>query len=229
MGTNMITATTFNSLPAHQRTELLVEGLGGKVRRRSKPVCGVGRNDAEYPTAAYLGGVMVLCPAYQAWKNMLVRCYSKQYQQKQPTYVRCYVSDVWLSFMQFRQWWLRHYKDGYALDKDLLLLGNVVYSPSTCLYVPQWLNNLTTDSKAARGPLPIGVAYSARCPNNPYKAYCNDGAGRCVSLGNHQTQEAAYTAWLEYKLSVADNHSAEMEAILPGLTSKVKDKIRSLR
>ena len=66
-------------------------------------------------------------------------------------------------------------------------------------------------------------------PTTPYKAYCKDGAGRTVSLGNHPTQEAAYTAWLEYKLSVADNRSAEIEAILSGLTSKVKDKIRSLR
>ena len=66
-------------------------------------------------------------------------------------------------------------------------------------------------------------------PTTPYKAYCKDGAGRTVSLGNHPTQEAAYTAWLEYKLSVADNRSAEIEAICLGLTSKVKDKIRSLR
>lgn len=229
MSTNILTATAFNSLPARQRTELLAGGLGGKVRRRSKLVHGVGHNDAEYATCAYLGGVQVVCPAYQAWKNMLARCYSKQCQQKNPTYARCSVSDVWLSFMHFRRWWLLNYKDGYALDKDLLLPVNVVYGPSTCLYVPQWLNNLTIDSKAARGPLPIGVTYSAHCLNNPYKAYCGDGTGRQVFLGKHQTQEAAYTAWLEYKLSLADKRSAEMEAILPGLTSKVKDKIRSLR
>lgn len=48
---------------------------------------------------------------------------------------------------------------GWALDKDILVKGNKIYSPETCCFVPQEINNLFTKRKSCRGTLPIGVKY----------------------------------------------------------------------
>ena len=49
------------------------------------------------------------------------------------------------------------------LDKDILNKGNKIYSPETCVFVPQRINNLFTKSNKIRGGYPIGVNYSQNC------------------------------------------------------------------
>ena len=68
-----------------------------------KLVYGVGVNDLGYRTQVYgwvtkEGGERVwelvfVCKFYLAWKNMLMRCYSKKYLESHPTYIgRSYVT-----------------------------------------------------------------------------------------------------------------------------------------
>jgi hypothetical protein len=47
-----------------------------------------------------------------------------------------------------------------ALDKDILYKGNKIYSPDTCVFVPQEINALFVKNDANRGDLPIGVFYT---------------------------------------------------------------------
>lgn len=226
----MLSAYEFNKLPALVRTELLASGkLGTKTKSRNSLVRGVGRNDASYPVVVCLQGTKVSCPAYRIWENMLSRCYSVSYQHNRKTYVGCTVHSDWHTFTQFRDWWLLNYVDGWELDKDLLVANNRIYSEATCLFVPKWLNNLTLAHNAGRGALPIGVTLNSGRLAKPYQAQSSDGAGKRVHLGRYTTPEAAYMAWLEYKLQFIDSRSLELESILPGLHGKVRAKVLSLR
>lgn len=81
----------------------------------------------------------------KAWENMKQRCYSEKYQEKYPTYKGCYVCDDWLNYDNFKKWFDENYNPetmkGFVLDKDILVEGNKIYSPDTCCFVPQEINN----------------------------------------------------------------------------------------
>lgn len=207
-----------------------------RVRSGSKGVArrlthGLGINDAPYPIEATILDGVVRCPAYTTWSSMFSRCYSKAVHRVRPSYVGCCVHPEWYSFSSFRTWWLQQYIEGYQLDKDLLTLGNKMYSPSTCLFVPSWVNSFTIASNSNRGMLPLGVCVDYKQKTKPYHASCTDsssGVRRKVWLGNYATPEEAHQAWLNYKLSIVQDRSAELEAIRTGLTDKVKAKVLSL-
>jgi hypothetical protein len=80
--------------------------------------------------------------AYKKWVSMLERCYSQKFKNKKPTYKNCTACDEWLIFSNFKQWFENNYIDGYELDKDILVLGNKVYSPETCCFVPHIINQV---------------------------------------------------------------------------------------
>lgn len=82
--------------------------------------------------------------AYQAWRNMLVRCYCDKYQLKNPTYKGCSVDDEWHNFQNFAEWLEKNNPRNtkkLELDKDIKVDGNKVYSSETCLLVTRAENN----------------------------------------------------------------------------------------
>ena len=97
--------------------------------------------------------------AYATWRNMLKRCYNSACQKLYPTYIGCSVSNEWLYFPNFKEWFDANYVEGWHLDKDLLLNGNKIYSPDTCIFAPRQINLLFTDSGRSRGEYPIGVYF----------------------------------------------------------------------
>lgn len=224
-----IEKTLFLEFTSETATEYM-NTKSGKPRLvySKKSLEGVGINDAPYQVHMNLLGTRVACPAYQTWHSMLKRCYSDKLLLRKPTYKGCTVAPEWHSFMRFREWWLQHYKEGYQLDKDLLIAGNKVYSADTCIFVPQWLNAFTVARDIDRGLLPLGVSLSHTRVSTPYRAKCHNGAGTQVHLGYYTTPEEAHQAWLDYKLSIVDARSVELEAIRAGLTDKVKAKVLSL-
>lgn len=117
---------------------------------------------------------------YETWANVLQRCYDKKKQEEFPRYKECAVCDEWLYFPNFYDWchnqsnWNKVIENphDFHIDKDILVKGNKIYSPSTCCFVPSMVNVLFTKSNATRGLLPIGVSNDqgklrSRC-NNPY-------------------------------------------------------------
>jgi hypothetical protein len=112
-----------------------------------------------------------LSKSYTTWNHMLQRCYSKKYQEKQPTYIGCSVAKEWHNYQNFSKWFEDNYIEGYALDKDIIIKDNKVYSPDTCCFVPQEVNNLFTKRKSHRGEYLIGVYFDKRI--NKFKAVCN--------------------------------------------------------
>ena len=92
---------------------------------------------------------------YTVWFAMLQRCYSDKYHEKHPTYIDCQVYKDWLYFQSFAKWYHENYYEiigqKMALDKDILCKGNKIYSPETCIFVPQSINLLFTKTDAKRG------------------------------------------------------------------------------
>lgn len=101
--------------------------------------------------------------AYRVWIDMIRRCYSEIRYDKYKVYNDCSVCDEWLCYANFKKWYENnHYNVGneaMCIDKDILVKGNKVYSPDTCVFVPQRINKLFLNSAKTRGKYPVGVSY----------------------------------------------------------------------
>lgn len=169
-------------------------------------VRGVGVND--YTGSTYEGGVQM--KSYVTWTGMLRRCYSKELHQRQPTYEGCSVSKDWLYYSKFKKWFDDNYIEGYQLDKDYLVADNKIYSDSTCIFIPQWLNKFIISNEQIRGSYPVGVSWNKR--NNKYNALIRVN-GKLKNLGTFDTSGEAYQAWLSEKLKLALGYKSEMDKI----------------
>lgn len=85
---------------------------------------------------------------YVLWKGMLARCYSQIFQNTKPSYIGCTVCDRWHNYQNFYQdiqslpcyeIWLDPVNN-YQLDKDIKFPGNKIYSPESCMFVPESVN-----------------------------------------------------------------------------------------
>lgn len=127
------------------------------------------------------------------WRRLITRCYDKKYHQKQPTYIDVTCCEEWHNFQNFAKWFDENfYKiegQRMCLDKDILVKGNKIYSPNTCVFVPQCINNLFLKREKCRGDLPIGVQYNG----SKYRANVsyNDERSHYV-LGGYNTPEEAF-------------------------------------
>ena len=187
---------------------------------------GVGVNDAHYATQPVVNGEQIKDPAYRAWVNMLTRAYDPKYHARYQTYVGVTVCKEWHSFSAFRAWWLDNYREGWHLDKDLMVVGNREYGPDACVYVPGWLNKFTTDHGACRGDLQIGVSFCNR--TGKYRSSCcNTITGKQHTIGRFSTPEAAHDAWLKCKLSLAEQLKPDMDAIDPRIYNNAVSIIKA--
>lgn len=173
----------------------------GNVRKRTKLVYGVGVNDYKGNTKYNHEHI----PSYHTWGQMLKRCYSKEFLDRQPTYRGCSVCEEWWSFSNFKKWFDENYIEGYSLDKDILFKGNKIYSPETCCFVPNEINVLLCKSDAKRGKLPIGVYERKLVNGSSYMAYLNKNGCR-INLGTFYSVVEAFQA---YK-SAKESHIKEM-------------------
>ena len=152
--------------------------------------------------------------SYKCWKSMLQRCYSAKFQEKCPTYVDCSVSEEWLYYPNFKNWYDANYYEidnkTSQLDKDVLIKGNKVYSPYTCVFVPQFINTLFVKCQKSRGKLPIGVYYNKK--DKKYRAQLSvfeNGKKTIKYLGNFDTP---YEAFKTYK-KAKENYIKEIAVI----------------
>lgn len=167
----------------------------------SKLVYGVGINDADYVVKPTFNGKQIVCPYYQKWESMFLRCYSAKYQEKRPTYIGCKVSDEWKTFSNFKAWMEPLDWVGKQLDKDILINGNKLYSKDTCVFVTPSVNNFLTDSNANRGECMIGVSWKKHI--RKFQSQCADGEGRIIHLGLFDNELEAHLAWKACKHKLA--------------------------
>ncbi len=153
----------------------------------------------------------VITPEYRAWGGMFSRCYSKGLED--PTYKDCVVTPEWHNFQVFAEWYVSHefYGLGYHLDKDLLVRGNKVYSPSTCDMLPVEINSLLLDRRSERGEYPIGVSLLKRSGKFTAKLRID---GVTKNIGSYDTAKEAHKAYV-----------VEKEANVKRMALSYKDKI----
>ena len=103
----------------------------------------------------------------------------------------------WLHSQENFQKWLNGKR--WALDKDILIKRNKIYSPDTCCLVPQEVNAIFIKGKRKNdNDLPIGVSYNRY--KSSYVAGCNIGhSGRHKTIGYYNTPEEAFYAYKIYK------------------------------
>lgn len=98
--------------------------------------------------------------AYDTWHQMLRRCYDPKHKKNKPTYEDCIVAEEWHNFQNFAAWHEENYyevpNEIMQLDKDILVKGNKLYGPDTCLIVPNCINSLFKH-KIGSSDLPKGV------------------------------------------------------------------------
>jgi CRISPR/Cas system-associated endoribonuclease Cas2 len=174
----------------------------------TKLVYGVGVNDLGYRVHVReelpkSGGKRIqktvfLCKYYEVWKDMLKRCYSEKYLERNPSYIGTSVCNEWLYATAFKKWMEKQDWQDKSLDKDIIVPGSKLYSPETCAFVLPATNLFVTARDACRGDYPIGVHLVKR--TGKYKAYC----------GNPLTRKREYlestTMKLVEKLIVASHH-----------------------
>jgi hypothetical protein len=153
---------------------------------------------------------------YEVWNPMLKRCCSEKFKEKYTTYKDCAIAEEWLNFQNFAKWYDENYYnvDGERmnLDKDILVKGNKLYSPETCVFVPIRINNLFLKRDKVRGDLPIGVI---RVKNTEkYDANCINSKGKIIHLKRHNTPEDAFRVYKEFK-----------EQVIKEVAEEYKDKI----
>lgn len=168
------------------------------MARPRSAVHGVGVNDAPYPVRSTVNGKRTICPYYSTWAAMLQRCYDTKFHVKHPSYAGCTVHTPWLTFSVFRTWMKQQNWQGMALDKDLKQQGNKLYSPDTCLFIPQEVNQLITVKRHKLANQLAGVSVNSK---GYIGAFCNN-KGKTVFLGNHPTAAEAHEAYKVYKYAL---------------------------
>lgn len=153
----------------------------------------------------------VKSPYYMRWHSMFDRCYSEAYLSRNPSYRGCEVSPEWHRLSDFKRWMETQKHEGMCLDKDLLYVGNKLYAPDRCLFVPPHINLLVTDGASKRGEHPLGVYYNAH--RGKYIAACANQNGQQVKLGQFSDAEKAHAAWRTFKLSLVHDMKSELDSI----------------
>lgn len=158
---------------------------------------GVGPHKSRIPSPN--GGQGKKNPAYVTWKCMIERCYGENTTAYYLYGARgVYVCEEWHNFQNYADWFGINMLENSAslqVDKDILFSDNLVYSPETCVAVPNYINN--TFKSVPESDKPLGVSKSSGTKN--YQAsikYNNEGR----FLGNFPTIEEAHKAWQMAKI-----------------------------
>ena len=184
----------------------------GLIKNPMRPIiCGVGYFGIGEFKSRDENGKKTKC--YYTWQGMHERCYSSKLHEKYPTYKDCTVCKEWNNYQEFAKWDNENYyeieNEQMTLDKDILNKRNKVYSPYTCIYVPQSINKLFTKRDKLRGDLPIGTYKKG----NRFVAQLNKGNGM-ERLGTYSTVEEAFLAYKKAK-----------EDYIKQIAEEYKDKI----
>lgn len=161
---------------------------GGIKNPFDKNICGVGYMGVGKYHCKYSNGVHTM--EYQNWIAMIRRCYDEKRKSTYSSYYgTCEVCPEWHNFQVFGQWYEQNFyqvgTERMHIDKDILIPGNKIYSPETCIIVPQRINMMFT-KKPNKYNLPNGIIPIA---NGRYNA-----SYRGKSIGNYDTLESAVKA-----------------------------------
>lgn len=182
--------------------------------------------DITYPNVygvGYLGAGKYVCrnktpdgmrtPEYACWESMMKRVYNPQDEVNAIIYQGCTVCEEWHNFQNFAEWCQTQVsfgKQGFHLDKDILVKGNREYSPSSCRFVPKHINSAVTGMKIFNTSGFAGVEESST--GNYSSSITMNSVG--IHLGTFDTKEKAYLLYKNIKeayiRSLAEIYKSEL-------------------
>ena len=148
-----------------------------------------------------VSGTMMVNTHQQTQRSILYgevcfsRCYNERNLKRKPAYRGCSVSENFKNYTYFYEWCnnqLGFGKEGWNLDKDLLIKGNKVYSEDTCVFVPMEINNVIVKADSLRGDLPIGVVFDKSRNKFQARMWANN---KPKFLGRYETPEEAFQVY----------------------------------
>lgn len=149
--------------------------------------------------------------SYIHWHSMIGRCYNPKVHISHPRYKECKICSEWHIYSNFKRWFDDNYVDNWALDKDILVRGNKIYSPENCCFVPVEINNMFKDGYKQ---------YLPRCvrkENGKYAFRCITPSGRTTKRG-FSTPEDAYVAYRRMKKDyikyLANKYKGQLNAVV---------------
>lgn len=177
-----------------------------------KPVWGVGINDFGYSVQTGCSSNKVIWKPYKTWGEMLRRCFDVKRKQELPSYVNAGCCKEWEVLSGFLDWYLdQPYVDGaWQLDKDLLVKGNKIYSPETCVIIPLEVNMFLTRREHGRNLL-IG-AHFREASGRYLSSFTKDS--KCSNIGSYATELEAHLAYKRAKEDYAKVLANKYEYVL---------------
>lgn len=170
--------------------------------------------------------------SYNAWTNVIERCYCKKLKDKRKTYAECSVSEEWHNYQNFAKWYEDNLWDKNIctdVDKDILIKGNKLYSPETCILVGDRLNSLFIKCNSARGKYPIGVSYHKR--DEKYYSQCcyinEENEMKTKWLGYCSTESEAFNNYKNFKESYIKQVADQYKQKYPNFPQKLYDAMYS--
>ena len=148
--------------------------------------------------------------SYSVWRSMIERCYDENKRSSNITYSDCCVCAEWHNYQNFAVWFETNYIKGLALDKDLLVKGNRIYSPDACCFLPRLINSaLTTKHSDNTNDGFTGVKKEQNgfsCQLNNYE--------KSIYKGIYLTAELAYEAYKKHKEDYVHGLAEEYKDVL---------------
>ena len=167
---------------------------------------------------------------YRLWSTLINRAVYHSNGHK--IYKETSICDEWRVYDNFKKWYEENYYtlpsgESVQLDKDILVKHNTVYSPSTCIFVPQTINGLLTNRAKATiakrvyskntspisfDMLPIGVTWCN--DKKKYRASINYH-GKVKNLGRFNTVEEAFNVYKIAKEQYIKDVANEYKQYIP--------------
>lgn len=165
------------------------------------------------------------------WRSILTRCYYKKDGHIAEAYKDCTMSENFKYYQYFKKWYLNQNgwnEDDWAIDKDILVRGNKIYSEDTCCLVPREINNLFTLRHKLRGDYPLGVHFDKKSSKfisqlgrmgkrtylgsynnvedafNTYKQAKEDYIKEVANIWRDRIEPRVYTALITYQVEITD-------------------------
>ena len=147
----------------------------------------------------------------EVWGDMIKRCYDKKELKRRPSYMGVEVCDEWLCYANFKKWYNENVYEiegeRIHLDKDILIKGNKIYSPETCIFVPQRINILfrefenkfPTLEERSNGTFAIRIRMN----------------GISKRISGFETKEKAWGYYLKEKKQIIKNIAEEYKDKIP--------------
>ena len=110
-------------------------------------------------------GITIPEKSYQTWYKMHIR--SENNCEYKPQYTDVKICKEWFNYQNFANWYNENYyeveNDFMCLDKDIMIPNSRIYSPETCCFLPNRLNEIFHNmNRTKSNGLPIGIEYAKR-------------------------------------------------------------------